>query len=39
MADSGVDFLFLEMMLDIEHASRALEAAVGTVTGLGRYQL
>ena len=30
LADSGVDFLILEMMLDIEHASRALEAAVGT---------
>ena len=30
LADSGVDFLILEMMLDIDHASRALEAAVGT---------
>ena len=30
LADAGVDFLILEMMLDIEHASRALEAAVGT---------
>ena len=30
LADSGVDFLILEMMLDIEHASRALEAAVET---------
>ena len=30
LADAGVDLLILEMMLDIEHASRALEAAVGT---------
>ena len=30
LADSGVDFLILEMMLDIDHASRALEAAVAT---------
>jgi len=30
LADAGVDFLILEMMLDIDHASRALEAAVGT---------
>lgn len=30
LADSGVDLLILEMMLDIEHASRALEAAVET---------
>ena len=30
LADAGVDLLILEMMLDIQHASRALEAAVGT---------